>query len=269
MLKPECATIQDLLPLYVEDACSEETHQLVAEHLATCPDCIEALRKMKKALPAETPSIPSESAEFKATVTHLNKKMRWKRVFQVLFGMVLAFALVCVGLYLRNYYFIEPEKVVPIAYQSISNLRVDENGEVFYTYGTLAKGNYLSSSSYFDESTGVLFINYGMPRLGGVAEELRTYEGTHLDSVLYVDGKLYMRKSYQDLWFNDFTEVISLGQEVREVRLGDWKDSIVILSPGDELPLVNHDAREGFLWWDSHAKREYDFSNKTQEEGQE
>lgn len=43
----KCEVIRDLLPLYEDNAASEETAQLVREHLADCPDCREELRKMR------------------------------------------------------------------------------------------------------------------------------------------------------------------------------------------------------------------------------
>ncbi|MFT4145091.1 MAG: zf-HC2 domain-containing protein [Mobilitalea sp.] len=38
-MKISCKVIEDLLPLYVEDCCSEETKQLVEEHLLECEIC--------------------------------------------------------------------------------------------------------------------------------------------------------------------------------------------------------------------------------------
>ena len=43
----ECGVIHDLLPLYEDGAASEETTQLVREHLKDCPVCREELRKMR------------------------------------------------------------------------------------------------------------------------------------------------------------------------------------------------------------------------------
>lgn len=47
MKEINCAVIRDLLPLYEDNAVSEETAELVREHLANCPDCREELRKMR------------------------------------------------------------------------------------------------------------------------------------------------------------------------------------------------------------------------------
>ncbi|MGK0467545.1 zf-HC2 domain-containing protein [Clostridium sp.] len=35
----KCSVIRDLLPLYEEKLCKEETTKLVAEHLKSCSDC--------------------------------------------------------------------------------------------------------------------------------------------------------------------------------------------------------------------------------------
>ena len=47
MNKIKCEVIRDLLPLYVDDAASQQTRELVQEHLNTCPDCREELRMMR------------------------------------------------------------------------------------------------------------------------------------------------------------------------------------------------------------------------------
>ena len=45
-----CGLVQDLLPLYAEEMCSEESRTLVAEHLAECAECRGMLEKMGKKL---------------------------------------------------------------------------------------------------------------------------------------------------------------------------------------------------------------------------
>lgn len=55
MKEVECGIIRDLLPLYEDNAVSEETAQMVREHLKDCPECREELRKMRTPI-----SLPSE-----------------------------------------------------------------------------------------------------------------------------------------------------------------------------------------------------------------
>jgi len=47
-MKMKCSVIQDLLPSYADNICSEDTRELVEEHVAECGQCKEKLERMKK-----------------------------------------------------------------------------------------------------------------------------------------------------------------------------------------------------------------------------
>jgi len=47
-MKKECEVIRDLLPLYVDEICSETSRELVDEHLQECPECTDMLNKLRK-----------------------------------------------------------------------------------------------------------------------------------------------------------------------------------------------------------------------------
>ena len=47
-MKMECEVIRDLLPLYADDACSEQSRFLVDEHLAECADCRGMLLRLRE-----------------------------------------------------------------------------------------------------------------------------------------------------------------------------------------------------------------------------
>lgn len=54
-MKLNCAIVQDLLPLYADDLCSDETAEAVRAHLAECDDCRRAYEAGTVAVtPAET-----------------------------------------------------------------------------------------------------------------------------------------------------------------------------------------------------------------------
>ena len=46
-MKVHCDVIQDLLPLYADEACSEESRKLVEEHISECGDCMKMLEMLK------------------------------------------------------------------------------------------------------------------------------------------------------------------------------------------------------------------------------
>ena len=47
-MKTDCEIIRDLLPLYVDDICSEKSRELVDEHLHECAECSDLLRRLKR-----------------------------------------------------------------------------------------------------------------------------------------------------------------------------------------------------------------------------
>lgn len=68
-MKLHCNVIKDLLPLYADQICSEESRGLVEEHLTDCKDCSALLRQMKSAevensLETETVDVLHRQAKF-------------------------------------------------------------------------------------------------------------------------------------------------------------------------------------------------------------
>lgn len=58
MTGKRCEIVNDLLPMYVDECCSEGSRQMVEEHLEQCPDCKRAYQEMsgQLPLPAEPPA---------------------------------------------------------------------------------------------------------------------------------------------------------------------------------------------------------------------
>lgn len=71
-MKIHCKIIGDLLPLYVDGVCSEESKKAVEEHLPDCSTCQEALRLMRGDIESTPPPIEAEEPT-KAAAT------AWKR----------------------------------------------------------------------------------------------------------------------------------------------------------------------------------------------
>ena len=69
-----CEVIRDLIPLYVDGCCSENTRTLVEEHLAVCPACKEEYALMKGAFAELSPVVPTKRftrvKEWKASLLH-------------------------------------------------------------------------------------------------------------------------------------------------------------------------------------------------------
>ena len=97
-----CNVIVDLLPLYKEEICSEETKILVEEHLAECADC-RRLSEQVTIPEVGKKEAPTENEAFKKVGKKL-KKSRFTKFLSVLMCICIAlFAVVNAAWYFLEY----------------------------------------------------------------------------------------------------------------------------------------------------------------------
>ena len=89
----DCATIRDLLPLYVDDVLSKESKALISGHLATCESCRDEFAKMQSEF-AKLP--PNDGAKFDA-LKAIKKKLFRQKVIVAAIASVLAVAVAIGG----------------------------------------------------------------------------------------------------------------------------------------------------------------------------
>ena len=70
MNEANCNVIQDILPLYLDNAVSEDTAKMVEEHLHTCKECMEYKKKM------EADIVVTENNECKKLLRKINGRVR-------------------------------------------------------------------------------------------------------------------------------------------------------------------------------------------------
>lgn len=73
-MKQECAMIADLLPLYADEVCSEESRKAVEEHLLQCESCRKALEQMRADMPQENAPEFSEQEVLQKTSWNISKR---------------------------------------------------------------------------------------------------------------------------------------------------------------------------------------------------
>lgn len=83
-----CNVVKDLLPLYIDSCCSEESALLVCEHLEKCDACKKIYDDMN------TPTEVSESKKSKKMLGRLNE---WKASVMQSALLFISFALITVG----------------------------------------------------------------------------------------------------------------------------------------------------------------------------
>ena len=92
----QCEIVQDLLPLFVDSACSGSSAAMVKEHLETCPDCKVLYEKLCSDTGEET-----LKAEVTEVVAKHEKKAKKKRLLTIAASVILTVILIfaCINLW--------------------------------------------------------------------------------------------------------------------------------------------------------------------------
>lgn len=152
MSKIPCDIIKDLLPLYEDHICSEQSKDAIEEHLIECESCREYLEAMQADLPSiDVPSTTdhsNEEAEFLRRISH-------KLTFQkgILCGILLNIFLI-LSVFSENHDIHEYLKKLPIFDMRLKteSIQVDElyqldNGDLYCTIKTEKPFTIISHSS--------------------------------------------------------------------------------------------------------------------------
>lgn len=88
-----CNVIKDLLPLYIDEVCSEESRKIVDEHLEQCAECQKLLQQMEEEvkLPAD------ETGDARNSLKKIKKIL--KKKYMIFAVSVAAVAIACTALY--------------------------------------------------------------------------------------------------------------------------------------------------------------------------
>ena len=88
-MKYSCGIIEDLLPLYLDGACSDESKEMVEAHLETCELCSKKLERMK------TESVIPASMSSEREIAEYARKVRKHRIRQVVGAVALCILSAC------------------------------------------------------------------------------------------------------------------------------------------------------------------------------
>ena len=88
-MNKECEIVRDILPLYVDEVCSDSSREIIDEHLKECPDCtayLEQLRASEAVL--KKPSI-AETLDWAQALTALGVRELTPEILRSTVGFVL------------------------------------------------------------------------------------------------------------------------------------------------------------------------------------
>lgn len=174
-----CPIVYDLLPLYIDGACSEESKRLVEEHLAGCAACKRKLEAM-----AGEPGIPPAGEEFVAPMlpedaARQNRDRAARRIIRRIKRRWLVSLLACLLL-------------VPLAWLSVNEYSGNgiayTNMYDYYRVGkfgsALEQGDYEQAFSYLD-----IAFYYNAIQQDKEYARTATVDRADFQLVIYEDGR--------------------------------------------------------------------------------
>ena len=118
-----CNTIQDLLPLVVEDLASEDTEKLIKNHIENCPKCKREYKELKAAKLDYKAKNELESIPLK----NINKKLKNKNIYTGLIAALIISLLLIIGLNIAT-------KPIPLSYDMAIESTQVEGSRLFIEF---------------------------------------------------------------------------------------------------------------------------------------
>ena len=220
-----CDIIEDLLPLAMDDVCSEESRKMVEEHLVHCEQCQLKWERMKAELTIlEKKSVDAtaDNRVIKGMATKW-KKGRKKSFLKgaILSALSIAFLILAyVGLFEWQITTVPAEKAV------ISKISETEDGKIVY-FLNIDDGYSVNTLKYSMDDHGNFYITAKRPV---VKEE------SHPPFAL--------EKGYEFIDVPD--QENTRGKKINAIYFGTPKDKTLIWKKGMKLPEASEEAKARF-----------------------
>lgn len=220
MNKITCEIIKDLLPLYIDDVCSDDSKHIVEEHISNCESCKHNLDKIKSEIYLIDNSIYKECNEIKelGSISKKIKKTKMKSAFVgigVAIGLILMIFIGYLGLFCWS--------IVPIATDDLQVSEISQlsDGRISYKYKKdYAYPNTLIKLSVDDDGNKYV---------------------THYRSILPMQAK---NKLAKDLYWVFDTDKLDSDVDVKSIYLGTEKDRKLMWEEKMNLPKASQEAED-------------------------
>lgn len=127
-LPDKCAVTRDLMPLCIDGTASDASQRKVKKHVLDCQPCATVYQEMQTQIDLDVPD-QQETEQFDTAVKKVKHKHAWRRLRNVLLGVVLALV-VCAGLAYGYYWYFLEEVPLPVdLYQMELTLRSPQSAE--------------------------------------------------------------------------------------------------------------------------------------------
>ena len=225
MKKNECNIVRDLMPLVLDRVASDESREMVEEHITACGECRKQYEDMKAEMPEETRTeFEEDQAQFISAVRKVRKQKRRRRIIALVTAAVICFlAVVCGGL-LYDRLRMRDDQPIPVAEYELILSRLKDGR----TAMTFRADKTYSSTAY--------------------NERMEMEDGK---KIMYE----YMTTSMIHETFNDPMAAefgaLEMDSSLQEIRRGTPEDYVTVWKRGDTIPDASEEMN---AWYEMHDK---------------
>ncbi len=228
-----CKIVQDLLPLYAEEICSEGSRAYVEEHLAECAECRimhEVISRRVQASAAQ-PNIPKDFSVFR-------RYMKLKRILISLIALIVLVPL-CIAAYLHINMYMHDFKPVPVE-PIVSTVSRLSDGSIYVSLKYADENVHVTSDSEsshpYDETVHYIQLGYIPMHLLKPKFRNRGSDGFEYLIITGESWQKYEYSKYHSGWHYPHKQIVLTGPDGERVI---WQE-------GDEIPAAD-EAMERFL----------------------
>lgn len=240
MTKTHCDLIQDLLPLYVDDACSEQSKLIIDEHVMECRECRDQLTAMKQSLfvteSHETAEQDKQAIQSLAKTWHKAKLYAWIK------GGVIA--TVCCILVIVSYQVLTKWRIVTVPAELIEISEVYQLADGSISYRLKVKDEYELTyiSQTYDEQGNSYTVGYRPIIKRKINDNYVSYG---------INGSLHRMYPEKE---NEILFKLNNSSGVQAWYYGSAEDRILIWEQGMEVPGASESLEQ---YWQNQGELVY------------
>ena len=239
-----CGIIRDLLPLYIDDVCNEESKQAVENHLSECEKCRNYYNSMKSTegfVAKENDN--SEDMKMANNLKNVKSKIN-KKIRNIVLGAVAAMVFVIVGVTL----------LFSVALKEVSPDDVIVSANV-YSFEELIENpasnvpNSESVTIYSDDSDNSQKIEVRIPEIGEITVTEDTIEKNKYVTVFSVSSEYFIRTIKHEIK-GDTIYISAFKTTLLNNKAESYQKTMTSLqfSEINRIVFVEDDGKETVLW---------------------
>lgn len=260
-MKLPCKVIEDMLPMYYDKICSEESAALVEEHIKSCPHCSQMLSDLRADINIQEKKIDDIKPLKKIQKSY--KKMRLGWLIAILCVLILTPFAFLVGAQRgeQQEQIVDYTKEEAIAYANdFMACLVNGDYAKAYSYWDIeGEKRDLLSGDLFVEEDLTTFEEDGLKKFSAGGEKLETMGGFESFEFVEISEPSYANSFDTEDYFISYTIIFEGKKEGFGVNV--TKNGVNHISAGDGL--IRHPLSHLTLWvqWvvDDYNGRYYDF----------